>query len=265
MIFPDTFIGRGLLLTDMKIGLPMIGAFLTLIGYSLNDTIVVFDRIRENRGKFGELSISTVNKSINQTFTRTILTSLTTLMVVASLYWFGGTASKLHGFAFVMLFGILIGTYSSMAVASPILVLRRHLMKVYTWFYPALALAVLIYHGPISAGVGAFFASTWGPVWLVIEIVWLALAVAVLYAYNYDKRLPLLATLRWVVKGMATISILIPPALVALGLVALKTQLTWATLGAMGCLVSLPLLYVLYKVAWRSNLLEPPTRKKSLT
>jgi len=110
----------------MKIDLPMIGAFLTLVGYSVNDTIVVFDRIRENRGKFGELSEAVVNNSINQTLSRTILTSFTVWMVCVILYFFGGVQSSIHGFSFVLAVGVIVGTYSSIVVAAPIVLwLRR--------------------------------------------------------------------------------------------------------------------------------------------
>mgnify|MGYP001548291537 CR=1 FL=1 len=104
---------------EFKISLPVVAAFLTIIGYSLNDTIVVFDRIREVRGKSPSLSADMVNKSINQTLGRTLLTSLTTLLVVGILYAFGG--QEIHGFAFALLIGVLVGTYSSIFVASPTL------------------------------------------------------------------------------------------------------------------------------------------------
>ena len=94
-------------------------AFLTIIGYSLNDTIVVFDRIREVRGRSPELTGEMVNTSINQTLSRTLLTSLTTLLVVVILYVGGG--SGIHGFAFSLVVGVIVGTYSSVFVASPIL------------------------------------------------------------------------------------------------------------------------------------------------
>lgn len=109
-----------LLLEDFKINLPIIAAFLTIIGYSLNDTIVVFDRIREVRGRNPALTESMVNTSLNQTLSRTVLTSLTTLLVVLILYVMGGEG--IHGFAFCLIMGILVGTYSSIYVASPILV-----------------------------------------------------------------------------------------------------------------------------------------------
>jgi len=102
-----------------RISLPMVAAFLTIIGYSLNDTIVVFDRIREVRGKSPDLTAEMINTSINQTLRRTLLTSLTTLIVVGILYAFGGHA--IHGFAFALLVGVLVGTYSSIFVASPAL------------------------------------------------------------------------------------------------------------------------------------------------
>ncbi len=108
-----------LLIDPFKIGLPVLAAFLTIIGYSLNDTIVVFDRIREVRGKAPQLTKEMVNVSINQTLSRTLLTSLTTLMVVVILYIAGGQG--IHGFAFALVVGVLVGTYSSIFVASPAL------------------------------------------------------------------------------------------------------------------------------------------------
>jgi SecD/SecF fusion protein len=113
-------IGEKLLIGDFKINLAMIAAFLTLIGYSLNDTIVVFDRIRENRHK-AQLVPQTITDSINQTISRTILTSFTTFIVVLIMYIFGGPA--LRGFTFAIGFGIIIGTYSSIAIAAPILLI----------------------------------------------------------------------------------------------------------------------------------------------
>ena len=115
-----TPIGEKLLIGDFKINLAMIAAFLTLIGYSLNDTIVVFDRIRENRKK-AQLNPQTITNSINQTISRTILTSFTTFIVVLIMYIFGGQG--LRGFTFAIGFGIIIGTYSSIAIAAPILLL----------------------------------------------------------------------------------------------------------------------------------------------
>ncbi|NQV24634.1 MAG: protein translocase subunit SecD [Rhodopirellula sp.] len=112
-------IGSLFALYDFKINLPMIAAFLTIVGYSLNDTIVVFDRIREVRGKNPNLTPDMINASLNQTLSRTLLTSLTTFFVVAILYMFGGEG--IHGFAFCLLVGVIVGTYSSIYVASPVL------------------------------------------------------------------------------------------------------------------------------------------------
>ena len=111
-------------LINAQISLVMIAAFLTIIGYSLNDTIVVFDRIRENRPRMkGELA-EIINKSINQTLARTLLTSVTTLLSVAILFGFNvGTRNDLEGFAFAVIIGVVVGTYSSMFVASPALLL----------------------------------------------------------------------------------------------------------------------------------------------
>ena len=108
-----------LLVEEFKISLPVVAAFLTIIGYSLNDTIVVFDRIREVRGKSPQLTSDMINTSINQTLSRTILTSLTTFIVVAILYALGGQG--IHGFAFALVIGVIVGTYSSIFVASPAL------------------------------------------------------------------------------------------------------------------------------------------------
>ncbi len=100
--------------------LPIIAALLTIIGYSLNDTIIVFDRIRENLRKYHKNPLEViVNKSVNETLSRTILTSLTTLVVVVALFVLGG--GIIHDFAFALLVGIVVGTYSSIYVASPIL------------------------------------------------------------------------------------------------------------------------------------------------
>lgn len=107
------------LVDNFKISLPVIAAFLTIIGYSLNDTIVVFDRIREMKGKNPKLTMAMVNGSISQTLSRTVLTSLTTLIVVVILYFIGGEA--IHAFAFALMVGIFVGTYSSIFIAAPIL------------------------------------------------------------------------------------------------------------------------------------------------
>lgn len=108
-----------LLITEFKINLPIVAAFLTIIGYSLNDTIVVFDRIREVRGKSPKITSEMINTSINQTLSRTVLTSFTTLLVVLILYVAGG--ESIHGFAFALVVGVMVGTYSSIFVASPAL------------------------------------------------------------------------------------------------------------------------------------------------
>lgn len=107
------------LIDNFKISLPVIAAFLTIIGYSLNDTIVVFDRIREVRGKRTDLTAEMINKSISQTLARTILTSVTTFIVVFILFLLGGDA--IHAFAFALVIGVIVGTYSSIFVASPTL------------------------------------------------------------------------------------------------------------------------------------------------
>jgi SecD/SecF fusion protein len=101
-----------------RISLPIIAAFLTLIGYSINDTIVVFDRIREVRGKRPELTEEMINISVSQTLARTILTTTLTLLAVLVLYLFGG--ESIHGFAYCLLIGMIAGTYSTIFIASPV-------------------------------------------------------------------------------------------------------------------------------------------------
>lgn len=115
-----TGLGDLLLIDDFRINLSMIAAFLTLVGYSLNDTIVVFDRIREVRGKNPLVTSAIVNTSLNQTLGRTLMTGVTVFIVVVILYVFGG--SGVHGFAWCLLIGSIAGTYSSVYIASPFLV-----------------------------------------------------------------------------------------------------------------------------------------------
>ena len=108
-------------LLDYEINLSIIAAFLTIVGYSLNDTIVVFDRIRENIPKFMKKTLNdVVNISLNETLNRTVITSLTTMMVVVILFLWGGKVINL--FAFALIIGVFVGTYSSLFVASPVMV-----------------------------------------------------------------------------------------------------------------------------------------------
>ena len=117
----DTAIGHFLGLQDFKIDLTAVAALLTLVGYSVNDTIVVFDRIREVRGKTAVLTPQIINDSVNQTLSRTILASLTVFLVVGVLYIWGGEG--VHLFSFVMVIGVIVGTYSSIYIASPLLLI----------------------------------------------------------------------------------------------------------------------------------------------
>ncbi len=121
-----TFFSQSLKIEAFQIDLGVIAALLTVIGYSLNDTIVILDRIRENRGKRPLPTQEIVNNSINQTISRTVLTSVTTLIAVAIIYWAGG--GGIRPFAFALLVGILVGTYSSVAIAAP-LVFKGHSPK----------------------------------------------------------------------------------------------------------------------------------------
>ena len=120
-IFHDVLITIGLFsLLSLEINLSIVAAVLTIVGYSMNDTVVIYDRIRENLSKYSSLKIDEIsNISINDTISRTIITSVTTLLALISIFILGGEI--LRGFAFAMIIGVLIGTYSSIYVATPIL------------------------------------------------------------------------------------------------------------------------------------------------
>ena len=112
-------LAEALQIDSFQISLTIVAAFISIIGYSLNDTIVIFDRIREIKGKSPRLTKDMINKAVNQTLSRTLLTALTTLIVVMVLYFFGG--SGIHAFAFAMLIGVFVGTYSTVFIATPAL------------------------------------------------------------------------------------------------------------------------------------------------
>ena len=106
---------------EFEINLSIVAAVLTIVGYSMNDTVVIFDRVRENLKKYSSKSINEIsNISINETLSRTIITSLTTLLALLSIFFFGGKI--LHGFSFAMILGVIFGTYSSIFIANPILI-----------------------------------------------------------------------------------------------------------------------------------------------
>ena len=116
-------------LLNYEINLNIIAAFLTILGYSLNDTIVVFDRIRENINENVKGTMEQVaNISLNQTLSRTVITSLTTLLVLLTLYLFGGDI--LEKFAFALLVGVMVGTYSSIFIASPFMLYLKSKIKI---------------------------------------------------------------------------------------------------------------------------------------
>lgn len=106
---------------EFEINLSIVAALLTIVGYSMNDTVVIFDRVRENLKKYSSKSINEIsNLSINETLSRTIITSSTTLLALLSIFFFGGKI--LHGFSFAMILGVVFGTYSSIFIANPILI-----------------------------------------------------------------------------------------------------------------------------------------------
>ena len=121
-VFHDVIITLGFFsLLNFEINLSIVAAVLTIVGYSMNDTVVIFDRVRENLKKYSDIKIFEItNVSINETLSRTIITSVTTLLALLSIFIFGGAILK--GFSFAMILGVLIGTYSSIYIANPILV-----------------------------------------------------------------------------------------------------------------------------------------------
>ena len=136
-LFHDVAITLGLVaifnqlgIVDAKINLAMVAAFLTLVGYSVNDTVVVFDRIRENRGKRPTIDEALINLSVNQTLARTIRTTATFLLVCIALFGFNyGQRNVLEGFAFLLILGSIIGTYSTVAISTPLLLYLPWLWK----------------------------------------------------------------------------------------------------------------------------------------
>ena len=129
-IVHDVLITLGIFsLLNLEIDLSIVAAFLTIVGYSLNDTIVIFDRFRENSHKDLKLSLNELaNLSLNQTLSRTVITSLTTLTVVVILFFVGGEIIKY--FAFALIIGVIVGTYSSMFVASPFMLYLKSKIKI---------------------------------------------------------------------------------------------------------------------------------------
>ena len=128
-IFHDVVITLGFFsVLNLEINLSIVAAVLTIVGYSMNDTVVIFDRVRENLKKYSDIKIfDLTNISINETLSRTIITSATTLLALLSIFIFGGEILK--GFSFAMILGVIIGTYSSIYIANPILVMLNVTQK----------------------------------------------------------------------------------------------------------------------------------------
>jgi SecD/SecF fusion protein len=156
---------------DFRIDLAMIAALLTVVGYSLNDTIVVFDRIRENRGKLNRLSANMINNSINMTLSRTMLTSLTTIFAVVFLFFMGGPG--VHGFSFALLCGVVIGTYSSIGIAAPLLQNRQ-------------LLHIVVYVLVCLGVVGIAFATFENRIF--VAVVGVIMAALLIFAVSVERR-----------------------------------------------------------------------------
>ena len=157
---------------DAKINLAMVAAFLTLVGYSVNDTVVVFDRIRENRGKRPDLTPEIINLSINQTLARSIKTSATFLLVCLALFAFNyGQRNVLEGFSFLLILGSIIGTYSTVAISSPLLLYLPWLWKRIGGFAPKGQLVTKLLTNPatlILVPVAAVLYAAW---WVAYAVV----------------------------------------------------------------------------------------------
>ena len=128
-LFHDVILTLGVFsMLSFEINLSIVAAVLTIVGYSMNDTVVIFDRVRENLKKFSDIKIfDLTNKSINETLSRTIITSVTTLLALVSIYIFGGHILK--GFSLAMILGVIFGTYSSIYIANPVLILLNVTQK----------------------------------------------------------------------------------------------------------------------------------------
>ena len=124
-LFHDVIITLGIFsVLSLEINLSIIAAVLTIVGYSMNDTVVIFDRVRENLRKYSDIKIfDLTNISINETLSRTLITSITTLLALLSIFFFGGEI--LRGFSLAMIFGVIFGTYSSIYIANTVLVSLR--------------------------------------------------------------------------------------------------------------------------------------------
>ena len=124
-LFHDVILTLGIFsLFSLEINLSIVAAVLTIVGYSMNDTVVIYDRVRENLKKFSDIKIfELTNISINETLSRTIITSVTTLLALLSIFFLGGEILK--GFSLAMILGVVFGTYSSIYIANPILVLFK--------------------------------------------------------------------------------------------------------------------------------------------
>jgi len=242
-------------IVDMKMNLPMVGAFLTLVGYSVNDTIVVFDRIRENRGKYGDFTVSVINQSINQTLSRTVLTSWTVFVAVLALYFLGGKSSTIHGFSFVMLIGTFVGCWSSIAIASPILAMRDYLFRVYNVVYPILAVAVVAYFGFYWTSPLEFFLTPAYLVGTVLGLAFVALSAWATQCHTHHRPWPLQRSAPALASMLGVIGMLAPLAFLGLALVMLgwPTETRWAGPLAFGMLLVFPATFALYHAVWGEN------------
>ena len=164
---------------DAKINLPMVAAFLTLVGYSVNDTVVIFDRIRENRGKRTDLSPATINLSINQTLARTIKTSATFLLVCVALFVFNyGQRNVLEGFSFLLILGAIIGTYSTIAISTPLLLYLPWLWRKIGRYAPKASLVIGTLRSAATLILAPLTATLYAAWWVAYAVV--AFAVGLL-------------------------------------------------------------------------------------
>jgi hypothetical protein len=184
-----------------------------------------------------------------------VLTSFTVFVAVLALYFLGGATSSVHGLAFVMLIGTLVGCYSSVVISSPILVMRDFLYKVYVWSYPCVGFGLLVYFGFIWETPQRFFGSWVGWVWAALQMAWVLVATWAAWSDAYGRPWALAQKGGGLVRGLMALSVLAPLAAVAFAVIAVISSEAggWAGPAALGCLMTCPAMYALYRIYRRAE------------
>jgi hypothetical protein len=171
-------------------------------------------------------------------------------MVTLVLYFLGGATSSVHGLAFVMLVGTLVGCYSSIVIAAPILVMRDYLYKVYAWSYPFVGVGLLAYFAFVWRTPGQFFGSWVGWVWAALQLAWVVLATWAAWCDACGRPWLVAQKAPGLVRGLTALSFTAPVGAVALSVVSVvsTTAGNWAGPAALGCLMTCPATYALYRI-----------------